>query len=121
MRILAAAVAALAFAASASAQIAISADDDEIVQQDGKQVVQAHPGPNNITILDLSGRKPRVLGEVDVRTSVIGPPESVAISRDLSYVLVTGATKIDPADATKYVPDNKLSVVDLKGLKVIQT
>jgi DNA-binding beta-propeller fold protein YncE len=120
MRIFAAAVAALAFVASASAQIAISANDDEIVQQDGKQVVQAHPGPNNITILDLSGHKPRVLGEVDVRTSVIGPPESVAISRDLSYALVTGATKIDPADATKYIPDNKLSVVDLKALKVIQ-
>jgi DNA-binding beta-propeller fold protein YncE len=57
---------------------------------------------------------------VDVPTSVVGPPFSVAIAPDESIALITGAMKIDPADATKTVPDNTMSVVDLKdGPKVI--
>ena len=43
-----------------------------------------------------------------------GPPQSVAISRDEGFALVTGAFKVDPADPKKTTPDNKLSVIDLK-------
>ena len=117
MKAVAAALAALAFAVPAAAQITISANDGEIVLIDGKQIVQAKPEPDTITIIDQSVSPPRVSAEVEVRTSVIGPPESVAIARDLSFALVTGATKIDPADSTKYVPDDVLSVVDLKAAK----
>ena len=42
-------------------------------------------------------------------------PQSVAISRDESFALVTGAFKVDPADPKKAIPDNKLSVIDLKA------
>ena len=121
MKIIAAALAVFVLIAPASAQIAISANDGEIVLVNGKTIASPKPEPDTITIIDLSVRPPRVLGEIEVRTSVIGPPESVAIARDKSYALVTGATKIDPADATKYVPDNKLSVVDLTARKVTQT
>jgi len=38
----------------------------------------------------------------------------VAVSRDESFALVTGAFKVDPADPKKAIPDNKLSVIDLK-------
>ena len=120
MKIAAAALGAFVFAAPVNAQIAISANDGEIVLVNGKTVASPKPEPDTITIIDLSARPPRVLGEIEVRTSVIGPPESVAIARDRSYALVTGATKIDPADSTKYVPDNKLSVVDLTTRKVTQ-
>ncbi|MGA9034616.1 MAG: YncE family protein, partial [Pseudolabrys sp.] len=47
--------------------------------------------------------------------SVVGPPQSVAISRDESFALVTGAFKVDPTNAKKAVPDNRLSVIDLKA------
>ena len=46
---------------------------------------------------------------------MIGPPASVAIARDESFALVTGASKIDPADQKKTVPDDKLTVIDLKA------
>src|SRR6185436_21008587 len=40
-----------------------------------------------------------------------GPPMSVAVTPDQGLALVTSSTKKDPADATKTVPDNRLSVV----------
>lgn len=118
MKIPAAALAALVLTgAAATAQIAVSANDGEIVQVDGRQVVPPDPEPDTATIIDLSRTPPRVLGEVEVRTSVVGSPESVAIAGDRSFALITVATKIDPVDPTKYVPDNTLSVVDLKSTK----
>jgi DNA-binding beta-propeller fold protein YncE len=52
---------------------------------------------------------------VNAPASVVGPPLSVAITPDESLALVTAAMKIDTADPTKQVPDNKLSVIDLKA------
>ncbi|MDE1938327.1 MAG: beta-propeller fold lactonase family protein [Alphaproteobacteria bacterium] len=118
MKTLATSLAALVLAGSAAtAQIAVSANDGEIVQADGRQVVPSNPEPDTATVIDLNVSPPRVVGEVAVRASVIGPPESVAISRDRSYALITGATKINPDDRTKYIPDDVLSVVDLKSPK----
>jgi DNA-binding beta-propeller fold protein YncE len=39
----------------------------------------------------------------------------VAITPDESLVLVTGAMRIDPSDPTRQIPDNKLSVIDLRA------
>ncbi len=46
---------------------------------------------------------------------MVGPPTSVAITPDEGLALVTAAEKIDPADRTKRVPDNRLSVIDLRA------
>ena len=121
MRTLAAALAALAYAVPASAQIAVSANDGKAVLVNGVNTVPADPEPDTSTIIDLGRTPPRVLGEAKVPTSVIGPPESVAISPDGGYALITAATKIDPKDASKTVPCNLVSVLDLKSFKVIQT
>ena len=118
MRTVAAALAALALALAAfaaSAQIAVSANDGKAVLVDGVNTVPANPEPDNVTIIGLGKGAPRVLGEVQVPTSVIGPPESGAIAPDLSYALVTAATKIDPADPTKTASGDTLSVIDLKS------
>ena len=122
MRTIAAALAALVLAASAAcAQIAVSANDGKAVLVNGVNTVPANPEPDTATIIDLGRTPPRVLGEVKVPASVIGPPESVAISPDQSFALITAATKIDPKDASKIVPDNLVSVLDLRSFKVIQT
>ncbi len=118
------ALAALPFFCSvASAQLAVSANDNKAVLVDGNNVVPANPAPDSVTIIDLGANPPKVVGEVKAPASVIGPPQSVAVARDESYALVTGATKLDPADPKKTVPDNKLSVIDLKANPpaVIQT
>src|SRR5262249_28102768 len=66
------------------------------------------------SIIDLGVSPPKVVGEVKAPASVVGPPQSVAVSRDESFALVSGAFKVDPVDPKKAVPDNKLSVIDLK-------
>ncbi len=108
---------------TAAAQIVVSANDSKVRLVDGVTTVVPNPPPDTITVIDLGVSPPRILGEIPVPTSVVGPPESVAIARDESFALVTAAMKLDPADSTKTVPDNTLTVVDLKAspARVLQT
>jgi DNA-binding beta-propeller fold protein YncE len=112
---------ALALAGVAHAQIAVSANDGKQVLDDGEQVVPAHAAPDSVSIIDLSVSPPRIVGEVAAPTSVIGPPSSVAVTPDGAFALVTSARKIDPADPTRIVPDDVISVINLKTLKVTAT
>jgi len=100
--------------AGAMAQIAISANDNKAVLVNGANVVPDNPGADSVSIIDLGVSPPKVVGEVKAPTSIVGPPQSVAVARDESFGLVTGAFKVDPADPKKAIPDNKLSVIDLK-------
>jgi DNA-binding beta-propeller fold protein YncE len=111
------------FTSAASAQLAVSANDNKAVLVNGVGMVADNPQPDTVAIIDLSAKPPKVIAEVKAPTSVVGPPQSVAVSRDESFALVTGAMKVDPADPKKVTPDNKLSVIDLKAkpAAVIQT
>lgn len=108
---------------SATAEIAISANDNKMVLVNGVGTVVKDPAADTISILDVKGGKAKLLGELAVPASVVGPPLSVAITPDEKLALVTAAMKINPADATKQVADNKVSVIDLeaKPPKVIAT
>jgi DNA-binding beta-propeller fold protein YncE len=112
----AAALALASFVSSAEAQIAISANDGKAGLDDGKGIVNQNPHPDYITVFDLGQNPPKVIGEVmNVPSSVVGPPQSVAIAHDGSFAIVTGAFKVDPADPKKTVADNKVTVIDLKA------
>lgn len=100
---------------TASAQIAVSANDNKAVLVNGANVVPDNPAADTVTIIDMNAKPPKVVGEVKAPTSVVGPPQSVAISRDESFALVTGAIKVDPADPKKTTADNRVSVIDLKA------
>ncbi len=101
--------------APAFAEIAISANDNKLALVNGAAQVVQNPAPDTVTIIDLGASPPRVVAEIPVPTSVVGPPVSVAITPDEGLALVTAAMKIDPSDKTKQVPDNKVSVIDLKA------
>lgn len=105
----------------ASAQLAVSANDAKVSLKDGVTIVNAHPAPDTATIIDLDVFPPRVVATVEAPASVIGPPMSVAVAPDESFALVTGATKIDPADPSKTAPNDAFSVIDLKTHKIVQT
>ena len=105
---------AAAFAAPASAQIAVSANDGKVRLENG--VVKTTPNnPDTVAIIDMVARPPRLLHEIEVPTSIVGPPTSVAISPDRSIALVTANMKLDPADPSKQIPDNRMSIIDLKA------
>ena len=114
---------ALGFASvPASAQLAVSSNDHKIKQENGVNKNVANPPPDSITIVDLGTLPVKVVGTVDnVPGSVVGPPLSVAITPDESIALIASSSKLDPADPTKLVPDDRITVVDLKDRKVLDT
>jgi DNA-binding beta-propeller fold protein YncE len=110
--------AALVLAASlpAAAEIVVSGNDNKRALVDGVNTVVRDPKPDTIAVIDLAGGEPRVVGELAVPHSVIGPPNSIALSPDERLALATSAEKADPADPAKTVPDNRVSVIDLSSM-----
>jgi DNA-binding beta-propeller fold protein YncE len=105
-------LASAAFVLPAAAEIAVSANDGKLKLVDGKPVVNKD-GRDTISFIDLDSTPPKLIVEIDAPTSVVGPPMSVAVSPKEDFALVTSAMKIDPADPTKQVPDNRITVIDL--------
>lgn len=106
---------ALALAAlplAATAQVAVSANDGKVRLDNGKVVVNKD-GTETVTLIDLASNPPKVIAEIKAPTSVVGPPTSVAVSPNEEIALVTSAQKIDPADPTKQVPNDVVTVIDL--------
>jgi len=111
----------LALAGSMDAQVAVSAND-------GKQV---RPGddpsgirPDTVATINLNVYPPKVLATIPVPASMIGPPDAVAVAPDSSFAIVTACQKVDPTDATKLLPADTVSVVDISDPekpRVIQT
>ena len=92
------------------AQIAVSSNDHKVTQENGVTKNVVNPLPDSITILDLGAVPVKVVGTIDnVPGSVVGPPLSVAITPDESLALVASSSKLDPADPTKLVPDDRAS------------
>lgn len=112
---LAATAAALSLAVPALAEIAVSGNDGKRTLVGGVNTVVKDPKPDTLSVLDLSGPQPRLLAEIAVPHSVVGPPNSVAVSANERLALATSAEKLDPADPTKTIPDNRVSVIDLSA------
>jgi DNA-binding beta-propeller fold protein YncE len=104
----------LAATSPAHTQIAVSSNDNKVVNMEGVNRIVENPAPDNATIIDLGVSPPKIIGQIDVPGSVVGPPQSVAIAPDESLALIVASTKIDPADPKKTMSDNRLSVIDLK-------
>jgi DNA-binding beta-propeller fold protein YncE len=104
-------------AAAATAQLAISANDAKVKLVDGKSEVQKSPPADTVTVIDLRANPPKVLAEINVPNSVVGPPTNVAISPKEDIALVSSNMMIDPADATKQIADDKVTVIDLSPLR----
>jgi DNA-binding beta-propeller fold protein YncE len=100
---------------AARAQLAVSSNDTKVVNVDGVNKIVEHPAADNVTIIDLGVSPPKIVGQLDAPGSVVGPPQSVAVSPDEGVALVVASTKVDPSDPKKTVPDNRLSVIDLKA------
>src|SRR3954470_7241790 len=103
------------FAFSAAAQLAGAANENRAVLVTGYPPVPDNPAEDTVTVVDLSASPPKVVGEVKAPSSVVGPPQNVAITPDEGLALVSSNQKLDPADPKKLVADNRLSVIDLKA------
>jgi DNA-binding beta-propeller fold protein YncE len=99
----------------AAAQLVVVANDGKAVLNDGVNQVPANPVSDYVAVVDLGSKPPKTVAELLAPTSVVGPPQSVAVSADESIALVTSAMKLDEKDPKKLVPDNTVTVIDLKA------
>jgi DNA-binding beta-propeller fold protein YncE len=99
----------------ATAQIAVSANDGKAALVNGVTAVRTDPQADTVTILNTAVMPPRILGEVQAPNSVLGPPHNVAIAPDGSIALVASSNRIDPTNPRALIPDNRVSVIDLKS------
>jgi DNA-binding beta-propeller fold protein YncE len=101
--------------APASAQIAVSGNDNKVLLVNGVVTVVQNPPSDTVSVIDLKTSPPRVIGEVPAPVSVVGPPLSVAVTPDESLAIVTASNKVDPADPKKQAPNNQVTVIDIKA------
>lgn len=109
---LAIALALMTMPLTASAQIAVSANDGKLKLANGKAWVDKD-GAETIALIDFTSTPPKLVTEIKVPTSIVGPPSSVAVSPNEEIALITAAQKIDPADPTKQTPSDVLTVIEL--------
>src|SRR5215469_17614427 len=110
----AALVAAISVTTTAQAQYLIVGNDEKVVFKDGKPVLSP-PGKDTVSIVDISDRtKPRIVANLPIENSIIGPPTNLAITPDNKLALVANSMDVaKDGDNLKNVPDNKLYVIDL--------
>lgn len=105
------------------ADLAISSNDAHTVLRDGVQVAADGEPRDTVSVIDVSSDPPRLLHTLEAPGSVVGPPMAVAVARDESFAIVTGATKAQAGAPNGIAPDDRVSVIDLRANppKVVQT
>jgi len=90
------------------------------VLDNGVTKTPAQYGPDTLAVIDMRGPQPRLVAEIEVPATVVGPPFAVAVAADESIALVTSGKR---AFNETTLPDNVLSVVDLQASppRLIQT
>ena len=116
------AVACVASAKPAPADLAVTANDSHSTNVEGVVGPAKNPPPDTISVIDVAQYPPKVVATVEAPTSVVGAPTSIWIAPDESYLIVTAATKIEPQNPDKIVSDDRVSVVDLTSVppRVVQ-
>ena len=121
-----AAVIALGFStAVANAQLMIVGNDEKITFDEAGKAVNHEPGKDSVSIVDISKPDaPKIVATFPLANSIVGPPTNLAIHPSGEIALI--ANSVNPekeGDVWKNVPDDKISVIDLKASppKVIAT
>jgi DNA-binding beta-propeller fold protein YncE len=111
-----------ALARPVAADLAVTANDSHSTNVDGVVGPAKNPPADTVSIIDVAQYPPKVIATVAAPASVVGAPTSIWISPDESFVIVTAATKIEPQNPDRIVPDDRVSVIDLKASppKVVQ-
>jgi len=106
----------LASRGAAHAQFLIVGNDEKVWfdAATGKTVNQP-PGKDTVSIIDIHDPiKPRIVANLPLMNTIIGPPVNLAITPDQHLALVANSLDWVPdGEGWKGVPDNKIYVIDL--------
>jgi DNA-binding beta-propeller fold protein YncE len=105
----------LVFPWAASAQLMVIGNDEKVTWDDaGKQIFMG-PGKDTVSIVEISDREsPKIIVNLPLTNSIMGPPMNLAITPDERLAILANSVNHVPDGAGwKFVPDNKLYVIDL--------
>jgi DNA-binding beta-propeller fold protein YncE len=100
---------------AAQAQLIISGNDEkQNWDATGKQI-NSPPGHDTVSIIDIKDRaKPRIVANLPLMNTVVGPPVNLAITPNQQLALVANSLDwVKDGESWKGQPDNKLYVIDL--------
>lgn len=99
-----------------AAPFMIVGDDEKESFTDGKTTVSP-PGKDSVLIVDVANPlDPKIVANLPLKNSVVGPPVNLAIDPTGSVALVADSMNaVADGDKWKQVPDNKIYVIDLKA------
>jgi DNA-binding beta-propeller fold protein YncE len=117
LRLLTIVIAILGLSAARAAPFMIVGDDEKLLWDDNFKPLLSLPGNDAVLILDLADpMNPKIVGNLPLKNSVVGPPVNVAIDPTNSIALVADSVDvIKDGDNLKQVPDDKIYVIDLKS------
>ena len=100
----------------ACAQLLITGNDEKMSfdANTGKTVMHP-PGKDTVSIIDIGEpAKPKIVANLPLMNTIIGPPVNLAITPDQHLALVANSLDwVKAGDSWKGVPDNKIYVIDL--------
>ncbi len=102
----------------AHAQLMIVGNDEKFSVDDAGKVIFGPPGKDTVSIVDIgtNPESPKILVNLLLTNSIVGPPVNLAITPDERLALVANSlTMVQEGTGWKAVPDNKLYVIDLKA------
>ncbi len=106
------------FPCVAGAQLMIVGNDEKFTVDDAGKVVFGPAGKDTISIVDIgtNPESPKILVNLPLTNSIVGPPVNLAITPDERLAIVANSLNtVQEGTAWKPVPDNKLYVIDLKA------
>ncbi len=105
----------LVFPLVAGAQLMIIGNDEKATWNDAGKLVLTAPGKDTVSIVDISKREsPRIISNLPLTNSVFGPPTNLAITPNGRLAIVANSVNNVPdGEGWKFVPDNKVYVIDL--------
>lgn len=105
----------LAWPLVAQAQLMIIGNDEKVTFDDAGKIVFMAPGTDTVSIVDIGNREsPRIIANLPLMNSLIGPPTNLAITPDERLAIVANSmVAVQEGGAWKMVPDNRLYVIDL--------
>ena len=115
LAVVAAAAVSLMSANGVSAQLLITGNDEKVsFDEAGKRIVHP-PGKDTVSIIDISERtKPKIVVNLPLMNTIVGPPVNLAITRDQRLALVANSLDwVQDGETWKEAPDNKIYVIDL--------
>lgn len=117
LRLFTVVVAVLGLSAARAAPFMIVGDDEKLLWDDNFKPVLSLPGNDAVLILDLADpMNPKIVGNLPLKNSVVGPPVNLAIDPTNSIALVADSINVTKdGDALKQGPDDKVYVIDLKA------